>query len=204
MVQFRSTSLDVDQSNPINKDFENMIDNKELFGAFPEWFALENDSRSRTGNDTLPSMQLSDEELKGVDKLLGKFDMLFSADNRGFKQTHLTEYIIETVGNPIGKKPYPLPMVKMNWVHNEVEHLLKAGIRPPVRILKHYMKINFLTSTTVLHVCLWGKKHSKPIKAIEIYLNQFILYVYLLFSSIRNSLKLKIHFGSVWGAMSIY
>ena len=35
VVQFRSTSLDVDQSNPINKDFENMIDNEdgELFRA---------------------------------------------------------------------------------------------------------------------------------------------------------------------------
>ena len=123
-------SLNIDQSNPVNKDFENMIDSKdkELFGAFPEWFALENDCRSRTGNDTLPSMQQSDEQLKDVDKLLEKFDMLFSAGTRGFKQTHLTEYIIETVGNPIEKKPYPLPMVKMNWVRDEVEHLLKAGI----------------------------------------------------------------------------
>ena len=40
VVQFRSTSLDVDWSNPINTDFENMIDSKdrELFGAFPKWF----------------------------------------------------------------------------------------------------------------------------------------------------------------------
>ena len=54
--------------------------------------------------------------------------MLFSAGTRGFKQTHLTDYIIETIGNPTEKKPYPLPMVKMNWVCDEVEHLLKAGI----------------------------------------------------------------------------
>ena len=130
MVQFRSTALDINQSNPVNKDFENMIDSEdgELFGAFPKWFALENDCRSRTGNDMLPSMQLSDEQVKGVDKLLEKFDTLFSAGTRGFKQTHLTEYIIETVGNPIEKKPYPLPMVKMNWVCDKVEHLLKAGI----------------------------------------------------------------------------
>ena len=107
MVQFRSTALDINQSNPVNKDFENMIDSEdgELFGAFPKWFALENDCRSRTGNDMLPSMQLSDEQVKGVDKLLEKFDTLFSAGTRGFKQTHLTEYIIETVGNPIEKKP---------------------------------------------------------------------------------------------------
>ena len=130
VVQFRSTSLDVKQSNPINKDFETMIDNgnRELFGAFPEWFVVENDCRSQSGNDTLPSMQLNDEQLMGVDKLLGKFETLFSAGPRGFKQTHLTEYIIETVGNPIEKKSYPLPMVKMNWVCDEVEHLLKAGI----------------------------------------------------------------------------
>ena len=130
VVQFRSMTLDVNQSNPINKDFENMIDNEdgELFGAFPEWFAEENDCRSRSGNDTLPSMWLDDEQLKGVDKLLGKFEMLFSAGTRGFKQTHLTEYIIETIGNPIEKTPYPLPMVKMNWVHDEVECLLKARI----------------------------------------------------------------------------
>ena len=123
-------SLNVNQSNTVNKDFENMIDSEdgELFGALSKWFALENNCRSRTGKNTLPSMQLSDEQLKGVDKLLEKFDMLFSAGTRGFKQTHLTEYIIETVGNPIEKKPYPLPMVKMNWVHNEVECLLKAGI----------------------------------------------------------------------------
>ena len=45
VVQFRSMSLDIEQSNPINKDFDNMInsDNDELFGAFPEWFAHEND-----------------------------------------------------------------------------------------------------------------------------------------------------------------
>ena len=72
-------------------------------------------------------MQLNDEQLKGNNKLLGKFET-FSAGTRGFKQTHLTEYIIETIGNPIEKKPYPLPMVKMNWVHNEVEQLLKAAI----------------------------------------------------------------------------
>ena len=45
VVQFRSTSLDVEQSNPVNKDFENMInsDDDKLFGAFPEWFTHEND-----------------------------------------------------------------------------------------------------------------------------------------------------------------
>ena len=49
VMQFRSTSLDVKQSNPVNKDFENMIDNgdRELFGTFPEWFAVENDCRSQ-------------------------------------------------------------------------------------------------------------------------------------------------------------
>ena len=130
VVQFRSTSLDVEQSNTINKDFENMIDNGdgELFGAFPEWFAVENNCRSQSGNDTLPSMQLNDEQLMGVHKLLGKFETLFSAGTRGFKQTHLTEYIIETIGNPIEKKSYPLPMVRMNWVCDEVECLLKASI----------------------------------------------------------------------------
>ena len=45
VVQFRRTSLGVDQSNLINKDFENMIDSedREFFGAFPKWFALEDD-----------------------------------------------------------------------------------------------------------------------------------------------------------------
>ena len=42
-------------------------------------------------------MQLGDEQLEGVDKLLEKFETLFSAGTRGFKQTHLTEYIIEIV-----------------------------------------------------------------------------------------------------------
>ena len=130
MVQFRSTTLDVDQSNPVNKDFENLIDSDdgELFRAFPEWFTREDDCRSRTGNDALPSMQLSDEQNNSVDKLMEKFGTLFSAGTRGFKQMHLTEYVIETVGNPIEKKSYPLPMVKMDWVHDEVEHLLNAGI----------------------------------------------------------------------------
>ena len=73
-------------------------------------------------------MQLSDEQNNGVDKLMKKFGTLFSAGTRGFKQTHLTEYIIETIGNPIEKKPYPLPMVKMDWVHDEVECLLNVGI----------------------------------------------------------------------------
>ena len=130
MVQFRSMTLDIDQSNPVNKDFENMIDSEdgELFGAFPEWFAQENNCRSRTGNDVLLNMQLSNEQNNGVDKLLEKFSTLFSAGTRGFKQTQLTEYMIETVGNPIEKKPYPLPMVKMDWVRDEVECLLNTGI----------------------------------------------------------------------------
>ena len=29
VVQFRSTSLDVEQSNPVNKDFENMINSDD-------------------------------------------------------------------------------------------------------------------------------------------------------------------------------
>ena len=113
----------MDQSNPVNKDFENMIDKEEgeLFGAFPEWFAMNDDFRSRTGNDTLHSMQLDEEQSKGVDLLLEKFNTLFSAGTQAFKQTHLTEYVIETVGSPIEKKPFPLPVVKMNWVWDEVE-----------------------------------------------------------------------------------
>ena len=115
--QFRSTSLDVEQSNPINKDFENMInsDDNELFGAFPEWFTHENYSRSRTGNNMLSTMQLNVEQADHIENLLSKFDTLFSMGTRGFKQTHLTEYIIETMGSPVEKKPYHLPMVKMNW-----------------------------------------------------------------------------------------
>ena len=73
-------------------------------------------------------MKLSDEQNNGVDKLMEKFSTLFSAGTRGFKQMHLTEYMIETMENPIEKKPYPLPMVKMDWVHDEVECLLNAGI----------------------------------------------------------------------------
>ena len=73
-------------------------------------------------------MQLSDEQNNGVDELMKKFSTLFSAGTRGFKQTHLAEYVIKTVGSPIEKKTYPLPMVKMDWVCDKVEHLLNAGI----------------------------------------------------------------------------
>ena len=40
VVQFRNMSLEVEHSNPVNKDFENLInsDDDELFGAFPKWF----------------------------------------------------------------------------------------------------------------------------------------------------------------------
>ena len=122
VVQFRSMSLDIEQSNPVNKDFENMInsDDNELFGAFPEWFAHENDCRSRTGNNMLSIMKLNVEQADRIENLLSKFSTLFSMGTRGFKQTHLTEYIIKTVGSPVEKKPYPLPMVKMDWVHDEV------------------------------------------------------------------------------------
>ena len=41
---------------------------------------------------------------------------------------HLTEYIIEDCRKSCEKKPYPLPMVKMNWVRDEVERLLSVGI----------------------------------------------------------------------------
>ena len=76
----------------------------------------------------LSTMQLNVEQSDHVENLLSKFDTLFSTGTRGFKQTHLTEYIIETIGSPVEKKPYPLPMVKMNWVRDEVECLLNAGI----------------------------------------------------------------------------
>ena len=41
MVQFRSTTLNVDRSNPVNEDFESLIDSDdgELIRACPEWFA---------------------------------------------------------------------------------------------------------------------------------------------------------------------
>ena len=46
--------------------------------------------------------------LTTIENLLSKFSTLFSMGTRGFKQTHLTEYIIETMGSPVEKKPYPL------------------------------------------------------------------------------------------------
>ena len=73
-------------------------------------------------------MKLNVEQTDCIENLLSKFGTLFSTGTRGFKQTHLAEYIIETVGSPVEKKPYPLPMVKMDWVRDEVEQLLKAGI----------------------------------------------------------------------------
>ena len=109
VVQFRNTSLEVEHSNPVNKDFENLInsDDDELFGAFPEWFAHENDCRSRTGNNMLSIMKLNVEQTDCVENLLSKFSTLFSMGTRGFKQTHLVEYIIETVGSPVEKSHIP-------------------------------------------------------------------------------------------------
>ena len=75
--------------------------------------------------------------------------------------------------------------------------------RPPVCKPNHYVKINFLTSVAIFYVSPWGKKHSEPINPIEIYLNQFKLFVYLLFSSIRKCLNVKFYFGLVWGKMFI-
>ena len=73
-------------------------DDDELFGAFPEWFTHENDCRSRTGNNMLSIMKLNVEQADRIENLLSKFGTLFSTGTRGFKQTHLTEYIIKTVG----------------------------------------------------------------------------------------------------------
>ena len=56
---------------------------------------------------TLHSMQLDEEQSKGVDLLLEKFNTLFSAGTQGFKQTHLTEYVIETVGIPLKRNVIP-------------------------------------------------------------------------------------------------
>ena len=74
VVQFRNTSLDVEQSNPVNKDFENLInsDDDELFGAFPEWFAQENDCQSRTGNNMLAIKKLNVKQTDRVENLLSK------------------------------------------------------------------------------------------------------------------------------------
>ena len=81
---------------------------------------------------------------------------------------------------------------------------LSYWIRPSVCKLNHYVKINFLTSVAIFYVSPWGKKHSEPINTIEIYLNQFKLFVYVLYSSIRKYLKLKFYFGLVWGVMFVY
>ena len=99
---------------------------RELESAFPEWY---NDyESSRSGNDKGARAEVTKDQQDRLQQLIRSFPALFSAGEKGVKQTDYSLYTIDTVGNPIDKKPYPLPISKRAWVEDEIERLHKAGI----------------------------------------------------------------------------
>ena len=129
-VQFRVPGECPARSYPKGPSEEDIFNDddqlRELESAFPEWY---NDYEpSRSGNDKGARVEVTGDQQDRLQKLIRSFPTLFSAGEKGVKQTDYSLYTIDTVGNPIDKKPYPLPISKRAWVEDEIERLHKAGI----------------------------------------------------------------------------
>ena len=73
VVQFRDPDIKVTQSYPLNEDQDLLahMDEDELFGAFPEWYATDHEMRSRTGNNATSAIELDPTDEKKLETLLG-------------------------------------------------------------------------------------------------------------------------------------
>ena len=78
---------------------------------------------------TPPKYQLDSTTQQQLDYLLGTFKDQFAKDETTIGTTPLTQMSIDT-GNsdPISQKPYPIAMKHYQWVKEEIDKLLKAGV----------------------------------------------------------------------------
>ena len=78
---------------------------------------------------TPPKYQLDSTTQQQLDFLLGTFKDQFSKDETTIGTTPLTQMSIDTGDSePISRKPYPVAMKHYQWVKEEIDKLLEAGV----------------------------------------------------------------------------
>ena len=78
---------------------------------------------------TPPKYQLDSTIQQQLDNLLGIFKDQFTKDEMTIGTTPLTQMAIDTGdSDPVSQKPYPIAMKHYNWVKEEINKLLEAGV----------------------------------------------------------------------------
>ena len=78
---------------------------------------------------TPPKYQLDATIQQQLDNLLGTFKDQFAKDETTIGTTPLTQISIDTGdSDPVSQKPYPVAMKHYNWVKEEIDKLLEAGV----------------------------------------------------------------------------
>ena len=78
---------------------------------------------------TPPKYQLDSTIRQQLDNLLGTFKDQFAKDKTTIGTTPLTQMSIDTRdSDPVSQKPYPIAMKHYNWVKEEINKLLEAGV----------------------------------------------------------------------------
>ena len=78
---------------------------------------------------TPPKYQLNSNIQQQLDNLLGNFKDQFTKDEMTIGTTPLTQMSIDTGdSDPVSQKPYPVAMKHYNWVKEEIDKLLEAGV----------------------------------------------------------------------------
>ena len=78
---------------------------------------------------TPPKYQLNLTIRQQLDNLLGTFKDQFAKDEMTIGTTPLTQMSINTGdSDPVSQKPYPIAMKHYNWVKEEIDKLLEAGV----------------------------------------------------------------------------
>ena len=78
---------------------------------------------------TPPKYQLDSTTQQQLDNLLGTFKDQFAKDETTIGTTPLTQMSIDTGdSDPVSQKPYPIAMKHYQWVKEEIDKLLEAGV----------------------------------------------------------------------------
>ena len=78
---------------------------------------------------TPPKYQLDSSTQQQLDYLLGTFKDQFAKDKTTIGTTPLTQMSIDTGdSDPVSQKPYPVAMKHYQWVKEEIDKLLEAGV----------------------------------------------------------------------------
>ena len=83
----------------------------------------------KLGSFTPPKYQLDPTTQQQLDNLLGTFKDQFAKDEMTIGTTPLTQMSIDMGdSDPVSQKPYPIAMKHYNWVKEEIDKILEAGV----------------------------------------------------------------------------